>query len=88
MLAYSGMLTLIVLLSIPCYVAVTVMIVPVLRQRLNEKFARGAENQALLVETITGVQTVKAGALEPMMAKRWDDQLNLRKTPHLQLIYS
>jgi subfamily B ATP-binding cassette protein HlyB/CyaB len=75
MLAYSGMLTLIVLLSIPCYVAVTVMIVPVLRQRLNEKFARGAENQALLVETITGVQTVKAGALEPMMAKRWDDQL-------------
>lgn len=75
MLAYSGILTLIVLLSIPCYVAVTVMIVPVLRQRLNEKFARGAENQALLVETITGVQTVKAGALEPMMAKRWDDQL-------------
>jgi ATP-binding cassette, subfamily B, bacterial HlyB/CyaB len=75
MLAYSGMLTMIVLLSIPCYVAVTVMIVPVLRQRLNEKFARGAENQALLVETITGVQTVKAGALEPMMAKRWDDQL-------------
>lgn len=63
MLAYSGILTLIVLLSIPCYVAVTVMIVPVLRQRLNEKFARGAENQALLVETITGVQTVKAGAL-------------------------
>ncbi len=75
MLAYSRMLTMIVLLSIPCYVAVTVLIVPVLRQRLNEKFARGAENQALLVETITGVQTVKAAALEPMMAKRWDDQL-------------
>jgi ATP-binding cassette, subfamily B, bacterial HlyB/CyaB len=72
---YSTMLTLIVLLSIPCYAAITVVVVPVLRRRLDEKFARGAENQALLVETITGVQTVKASALEPMMAKRWDDQL-------------
>jgi subfamily B ATP-binding cassette protein HlyB/CyaB len=40
-------------------------VVPVLRARLNEKFARGAENQSLLVETITGIQTVKASALEP-----------------------
>lgn len=75
MLWYSALLTVIVLLSIPCYVGLTVFVVPTLRQRLNEKFARGAENQALLVETITGVQTVKAAALEPMMAKRWDDQL-------------
>lgn len=72
---YSALLTGIVLLSIPCYLGLTILIVPTLRQRLNEKFARGAENQALLVETITGVQTVKVGALEPMMAKRWDDQL-------------
>lgn len=75
MLWYSVQLTTIVLLSIPCYVALTVLIVPPLRRRLDEKFARGAENQALLVETITGVQTVKASALEPMVAKRWDDQL-------------
>ena len=38
--------------------------------RLNEKFARGAENQALLVETVTGIQTVKANALEPAIAQR------------------
>ena len=46
-----------------------------LRGRLNEKFARGAENQSLLVETVTGIQTVKANALEPQMARRWDNQL-------------
>ena len=46
-----------------------------LRARLNEKFARGAENQALLVETVTGIQTVKASALEPAIARRWDGQL-------------
>jgi len=75
MLAYSVPLTLIVLASLPLYVGISGLIVPVLRARLNEKFARGAENQALLVEAVTGIQTVKASALEPAIAKRWDDQL-------------
>ena len=75
MFFYSVPLTLIVLVSLPLYVALSLLIVPVLRARLDEKFARGAENQALLVETVTGIQTVKASALEPATAKRWDDQL-------------
>ena len=75
MFIYSVPLTLIVLVSLPLYVALSVMLVPILRARLNEKFARGAENQALLVETVTGIQTVKANALEPAMARRWDNQL-------------
>ena len=75
MFAYSVPLTLIVLASIPLYLALSWMVVPVLRARLHEKFAHGAENQALLVETITGIQTVKAAALEPAMASRWDNQL-------------
>ncbi len=75
MLFYSVPLTLIVLASLPLYALISVLVVPALRGRLNEKFARGAENQALLVETITGIQTVKASALEPAMARRWDNQL-------------
>ncbi len=75
MLAYSVPLTLIVLASLPLYVGLSLLLVPVLRARLAEKFARGAENQALLVETVTGIQTVKAAALEPALARRWDDQL-------------
>jgi ATP-binding cassette, subfamily B, bacterial HlyB/CyaB len=75
MLSYSVPLTLIVLVSLPLYVLLSLTLVPILRARLNEKFARGAENQALLVEAITGIQTVKASALEPAIAKRWDDQL-------------
>ncbi|MGB4116398.1 MAG: type I secretion system permease/ATPase [Polaromonas sp.] len=75
MLFYSVPLTLIVLVSLPLYVAISLAVVPLLRQRLDEKFARSAENQAMLVETVTGIQTVKASALEPSMAKRWDDQL-------------
>ena len=75
MFIYSVPLTLIVLVSLPLYLALSLSLMPVLRARLNEKFARGAENQALLVETITGIQTVKASALEPAIARRWDDQL-------------
>ncbi|MDL2336360.1 MAG: type I secretion system permease/ATPase [Pseudomonadota bacterium] len=75
MFTYSVPLTLIVLVSLPLYLGLSLAVVPVLRARLNEKFARGAENQALLVETVTGIQTVKATALEPAMARRWDSQL-------------
>ncbi len=75
MFVYSVPLTLIVLVSLPLYVMLSLALMPILRARLNEKFARGAENQALLVETVTGIQTVKASALEPAIAKRWDDQL-------------
>ena len=75
MFAYSVPLTLIVLLSLPLYAGLSLVLMPILRARLNEKFTRGAENQALLVETVTGIQTVKASALEPAIAKRWDDQL-------------
>jgi subfamily B ATP-binding cassette protein HlyB/CyaB len=48
---------------------------PVFRRRLDEKFARGAENQAFLVEAVTNIQTLKAGATEPQAVRRWDEQL-------------
>jgi subfamily B ATP-binding cassette protein HlyB/CyaB len=75
MLFYSVPLTLIVLVSLPLYFGLSLAVVPILRQRLDVKFARGAENQSMLVETITGIQTVKASALEPGFSRRWDNQL-------------
>ena len=75
MLFYSVPLTLIVLVSLPLYFGLSLAVIPVLRARLDTKFARGSENQSMLVETVTGIQTVKASALEPSFAKRWDNQL-------------
>lgn len=72
---YSGPLTAIVLASLPCYVLLSLGVTPLLRARLNEKFARGAENQAFLVESISAIDTVKAMAVEPQMTRRWDNQL-------------
>ena len=48
---------------------------PLFRHRLDEKFNRGAENQAFLVESITGIETLKAMAVEPQMQRRWEEQL-------------
>jgi len=74
MYLYSPILTLVVVLSIPFYVAISVLITPTLRERLNEKFQRGAENQAFLVESVTGIGTLKAMAVEPQMRARWERQ--------------
>ncbi|MBI5783754.1 MAG: type I secretion system permease/ATPase [Gammaproteobacteria bacterium] len=72
---YSGWLTLVVLATIPFYVFLSATVTPVFRARLHEKFNRGAENQSFLVETVNGIETVKAMAVEPAMQRRWDEQL-------------
>src|SRR5436190_11651564 len=75
MLYYSPLLTLVVLAALPAYVALMLAAMPVFRRRLNERFARGADNQAFLVEAVTNIQTLKAGATEPQAVRRWDEQL-------------
>src|SRR6202158_6094900 len=60
---YSLSLTGMVLVSFPFYIAISVLVTPMFREQLNEKFNRGAENQAFLVESITGVETLKAMAV-------------------------
>lgn len=72
---YSGWLTLIVVLSLPVYALWSAAITPVLRKRLDEKFARSADNQSFLVETINGIGTVKATAVDPRVTRTWDNQL-------------
>ena len=48
------------------------IISPTLRVLLEEKFRRGAENQSFLVESVTGIGTLKAMAVEPQMRDRWE----------------
>jgi subfamily B ATP-binding cassette protein HlyB/CyaB len=75
MAVYSVFLTAIVLASLPFYVAVSVAMTPLFRHRLQERFQRGAENQAFLVEAVTGIETLKSMAVEPQMQRRWEEQL-------------
>lgn len=72
---YSMTLTWVVLASIPLYALLSLSVTPILRKRLNEKFSRGADNQAFLVESVSGIHTLKAMAVEPQFTRHWDNQL-------------
>ncbi len=75
MYLYSPTLTYIVLGSIPFYALLSVTITPGLRRRIEEKFQRGARNQAFLTESVSAVETLKAMAVEPQMRGIWEGQL-------------
>ena len=75
MFFYSSSLSWIVVGSFPFYIAISAGVTPLFRRRLEEKFDRGAENQAFLVESVGGIQTLKAMAVEPQMQRRWEEQL-------------
>jgi subfamily B ATP-binding cassette protein HlyB/CyaB len=72
---YSPELTLLAVAAFPLYIGLSAGLTPLFRRRLDEKFRRGAENQAFLVESITGIETLKAMAVEPRMQQRWEEQL-------------
>lgn len=75
MFAYAPFLTWIVVASLPFYIGLSLFITPGLRKRVEEMFQRGAENTAFLTESVTGVETVKAMAVEPQMHRRWEERL-------------
>jgi len=70
---YSGQLTIIVLIFAALLgVNIGVLLVPY-RRRLEALYNAEGERQAMLVETIHGIQTVKALSMEPVQRKHWDD---------------
>lgn len=75
MLLYSVKLTLIVLAFVAVVAALYVFVTPILRRRLNDKFLMAAQSNSYLVESITGMQTVKSLAIEGSMQKKWEDTL-------------
>ena len=75
MFIYSTTLTFVVLGAMPLFALLSLIITPMLRHRLDERFNRGAEAQAFLVEMVTGAQTVKAMAVEPEVQKKWENLL-------------
>lgn len=72
MWVYSPVLMLVVLIAIALYGLIAAVITGPLRGRIEERFLRGAESQAFLVETVAGMQTLKAAAVEPQMQSRWE----------------
>ncbi|MFY8100358.1 MAG: ABC transporter transmembrane domain-containing protein, partial [Allorhizobium sp.] len=72
---YSWKLTLIVVLTIPIYLLIAAFVRPPLKDKIEEKFNRAALSQQFLVESVVGVQTIKASAIEPVMRQQWEERL-------------
>ena len=75
MLYYSIALTLVVLLALPILFGASAIVTPLLRKRLEDKFALGAENQAYLTETVSSMETLKSHAVEPQWQREWEKRL-------------
>jgi len=75
MAIYSPRLTVIVMGFIVVIGLISFIATPLINVRLNDKFQKGAVNQSFLVESITGIQTVKSLAIEGKMVKEWEKNL-------------
>jgi len=75
MAVYSTRLTFIVLGFILAIGLISFFATPMINVRLNDKFHKGAVAQSFLVESITGIQTVKSLAIEGKMVKDWEKSL-------------
>ncbi len=75
MFYYSVALTMVVIAALPVFFGASAVITPLLRKKLEDKFALGAENQAYLVETVTSMETLKSLAVEPQWQREWERRL-------------
>ena len=70
---YSIPLAVIVTVSIPLFALLSLIVTPLFKKSLDEKFETGANAQSFLVESVTGIQTVKSFALEERFEEKWGD---------------
>jgi subfamily B ATP-binding cassette protein HlyB/CyaB len=75
MFYYSVPLTLLCLLVLALIVGLSLVVAPLLRERLNEQFLLGARNQAFLTEYIGGMETLKSLQMEPQLKRRFGELL-------------
>jgi subfamily B ATP-binding cassette protein HlyB/CyaB len=83
--AYSFQLALIVLLFTALIGAVISAMVPTYQRRLNALYTAEGQRQAMLVETIHGMRTVKALAIEPSQRRIWDQRSAEAITMHFRV---
>lgn len=72
MFYYSPTLTWVSLSVLPLFALLTIVSTPILRTWLNETFNRSADSQSFLVETVTGIHSVKAHTAEQVSRDRWE----------------
>jgi ATP-binding cassette, subfamily B, bacterial HlyB/CyaB len=76
MFIYSWQLSLIAVGIVFLLAITSVLVTPLLREKLNKQFLLGARNQAFVTEYVSGVETVKSLQFEPLLERRYGDYLS------------
>ena len=71
MFVYSGVLTAVTLGVVPLFLGLTVVASPVIRGQLRKAAEKNAATQSFLVESLNGVQTIKAQNAENNVRWQW-----------------
>lgn len=74
-LYYSWILSLVVLVMMPLFVLLNLIVAPIFKRLINDKFLIASENRSFLIETITGIHTVKASSVENQFIRRYEEML-------------
>ncbi len=74
MLAYSWLLTIIALATLPAFILLTWIVSPIVRGKLRTKAERHADTQSYLVEVLGGIQTIKAQNIELQSRWKWQNK--------------
>ncbi len=82
---YSPKLAMITLLFTVLIGAVVAAMVPTYQRRLNALYSAEGQRQGMLVETIHGMRTVKALAIEPTQRRLWDQRSAEAITMHFRV---
>ena len=75
MFAYSWQLSLIAVGLLGLICAMSLLVSPIFRAKLNRQFLLGARNQAFLTEYVCGIATVKSLQMEPDIERKYGELL-------------
>jgi ATP-binding cassette, subfamily B, bacterial HlyB/CyaB len=73
-LSYSGLLTAVALGVVPLYLALVYIVSPVIKSQLRVAAEANAAASSLMVEALTGIQTVKAQHAETTLRWKWQQR--------------
>lgn len=88
MFSYSWQMALFVLVTVPPFFILALASTSILRRISREVFNAGAKENSYIIESLTGVRTVRSLAIEQTVRWRWEELLNdlVRKSFHAQII--
>jgi ATP-binding cassette subfamily C protein LapB len=77
----GGPLAIVPALAVPFVLIVGIAVQPVLARLAEKSFADGQSKQGVLVETLSGLETIKAAGAQRQMRARWEDAI-ARQSDH------